>query len=445
MDRRREGIRAERGPIAGTAADVPPVLPAGPSAGRLAQTLAFHRDPLAWLRREQARFGDVFTMRLATTGPVVVVADADLARELPGADPERAHAGAARRGMLPMASPRSIFGSDGAEHRHARGRVEDLFPLDAVAGRREAMAEIARVHVARWPRDRPLRLLPRMRAVADEVFVREVLGVSGPRATALARSIGSLLWTPGNPPLTIPGPDDGLAGRAVDVVYRRRRAPVARLLDGEIAERRAAGRPGDGVLGRLVSAEPDAGADDLVEELLALLMAAQEPMAAALTWVLLRIAATPGLAERLSDGAGDDFAGAVVSETLRLHPSAIGVLRTLTAPARLGARALPAGTTTMVPIPFLQRDARYHPDPDAFRPERHLDATAPVPDHAMLPFGGGARRCLGEPLAWTQIGAVVPTVLSTLSLRVVGPQPEKMVLRGTILVPRRGGLVIAAG
>jgi cytochrome P450 len=423
---------------------VPPTLPSGPRAGRLAQTLAFHRDPLAWLRREQGRFGDVFTMRMATTGPVVVVADADLARELPGADPERAHAGAARRGVLPMASPRSIFGSDGDVHRGARGRVEDLFGLDAVTERREAMAEIARAHVARWPRDRPVRLLPRMRAIADEVFVREVLGVSGPRGGALGQAIGSLLWTPGNPPITIPGPDDGLAGRAVDVVYQRRRAPVARLLEDEIAARRAPGAdPGPGVLGRLVAAEQELPAEGIVEELLALLMAAQEPMAAALTWILLCIAAAePTARERLTgDEKDDDAAAAIVLEALRLHPSAIGVLRRLTAAAQIGGHTLPEGTVTMVPIPFVQRDARYHADPDVFRPERHRDVATPVPDHALLPFGGGARRCLGEPLAWTQIGAVLPTVLAALTVTPVGPQPEKMVLRGTILVPRRSGLV----
>jgi cytochrome P450 len=422
-----------------------PVLPDGPRSGRLVQTVGLHRDPLAWLRRRQGHFGDVFTIRLLTTGPVVVVADAVLAQDLPAADPALAHAGAARRGMLPMASPRSIFGSDGDEHHAARTRVEDLFALDALAGRREAIAEIARAHLARWPRDRPLRLLPRMRAIADEVFVREVLGVCGPRAGALAASIGGLLWTPGNPPVTIPGPGpgDGLAGRAVDVAYRRRRAPVARLLEAEIADRRQAADPGRGVLGRLVAAERELPAEVLVEELLALLMAAQEPMAAALTWVSLRIAAEPSVAARLDGDGGDDVAAAVVRESLRLHPSAIGVLRRLTVATEIGGRTLESGTVTMVPIPFVQRDRRYHREPDAFRPERHLDPAWTVPEHAMLPFGGGARRCLGEPLAWTQIGAVIPTVLSAVTLRAVGPQPEKMVLRGTILVPRRSGLAIA--
>jgi cytochrome P450 len=159
--------------------------------------------------------------------------------------------------------------------------------------------------------------------------------------------------------------------------------------------------------------------------------------------VSLRIAADPALAARLDGDGDDDLAAAVVRETLRLHPSAIGVLRRLTAPAEIGGHALAPGTVTMVPIPVLQRDGRYHREPDAFVPQRHVDPEWPVPDEAMLPFGGGARRCLGEPLAWTQIGAVIPTVLRALTLRVLGPQPEKMVLRGTILVPRRSGLVIA--
>jgi hypothetical protein len=40
----------------------------------LAQTVALHRDPLGTLRRAQARFGDIFTLRLTTVRPLVVVA-----------------------------------------------------------------------------------------------------------------------------------------------------------------------------------------------------------------------------------------------------------------------------------------------------------------------------------------------------------------------------------
>jgi hypothetical protein len=42
-----------------------PVLPDGPRAGRVAQAVAFHRDPLGFLRAQQARHGDVFAPRRA--------------------------------------------------------------------------------------------------------------------------------------------------------------------------------------------------------------------------------------------------------------------------------------------------------------------------------------------------------------------------------------------
>jgi cytochrome P450 family 135 len=323
-------------------------LPPGPTGGRLAQTIAFHRDPLRVLRDAQARFGDVFTLRMATTGPIVVIAEPELARvvqRLPVA-------GRARREVLPQASARSVFGGDGEQWESARDRVAEWFAPDAT--KREAIEQIAREHVDRWPRGRPFRLLPRMRKLADEVFVREVL--HGP--PELIPAIGSLLYTPGNPPLSIP--DRGLLGWLVNAEFRRRRARIK-----------------------------------LDDELLVLLMAAQEPMAVALTRVTL---------------AGT-YSRAVAQETLRRFPPALASLRELNEPLD----GLPAGTLVMVPLPLVQPEG---------------------------PFGGGERQCLGQHLAWTELDAIVPIALGT-GLRPVGPQPEKMVLRGTILVPRRSGLVRA--
>jgi cytochrome P450 family 135 len=74
----------------------------------------------------------------------------------------------------------------------------------------------------------------------------------------------------------------------------------------------------------------------------------------------------------------------------------------------------------MLPIVLLQRDGR-----------------------TFIPFGGGDRRCLGEALFRTYVDAIVPTVLRSLRLSPAWPAPERMVLRGTILVPHRGALMVA--
>jgi cytochrome P450 len=56
------------------------------------------------------------------------------------------------------------------------------------------------------------------------------------------------------------------------------------------------------------------------------------------------------------------------------------------------------------------------------------------PPSVFLPFGGGARRCIGEALARAEAAAVVPAVLGRLKLRPLWPRRERMVLRG---VPHR--------
>ena len=385
----------------------------------VAQTVALHRDPLGALRRAQARFGDVFTLRLTTVRPLVVVASPAEVLPLLTADPQTARAGEGRREMLPMASPRSIFGSDGSQHSAARRRIAGLFAPKAVARRADAITAVAAAHVERWPRGRPFRLLPRLRALVDEVFVRELLGIRDEeRGRAVAAAIQRMLWSPGNPPLSVPGEGDGLLGAAGAALFARRRAPLARLLAQEIDDRRARGQTGADVLGCLMSAEPAEPTAAIVDELLALLMAAQEPAAAALSWLLERVARDPGLAGAFA--AGPEASAAVVDDALRLRPAAIAALRRLSAPATVAGHGLPAGVTAMLPIVLLQRDAGL-----------------------FLPFGGGGRRCLGEPLYRTYVDAIVPVVLRSLRLSPVLPAPERMVLRGTILVPHRGALMLA--
>ncbi len=415
-----------------------PSLPPGPALPAAAQTLLFHRDPLGVLLRSRARHGPVFTLRMAMKGPMVVVAEPDALGPLLDADGATAHAGEARRMILPLASPRSPFGADGEEHRAIRGVMEPAFSPQRIAASEAAIAAIAAEHVARWPTGRPFRLLARMRSVATEVFVGVVLRVEDPaRRAALVTAIRRMLLTPGNPPTAIPGEGDGPLGAATDRLFQRRMAPVARLLEAEIADRRAAGRTGEDLLGRVMDAvaEPE----DAVDRLIVVIAAAQEPTAIALTNVVYELAWRPAVQERFVEDPGSR--AAVVDETLRLRPAAQAALRRLTCDQEVGGHALAAGTAVALHSLLLHRDARAFPDPHAFRPERFADgqpAGAPY-----LPFGGGARRCIGEPLARAELRTVLPIVLERLRFRAAWPRPERMVVRGTVLVPHRSAVVRA--
>ena len=404
-------------------AALPPVLPPGPQTGRLTQAVAFHRDPLGFLSDCRERFGDLFMIHMAVTGPMMVVADPGAIDAIVGAP----DGGAARRRILGMVSPRSILGADGAQHGQARGRIEGAFTDQALAPLAGAMTEIADRHAATWPARRPFRLLPRMRALLDEIFVRLVLGVRGEqRARELTGAIGRMIYTPGNPPFPPPGDGNGLLGGAAKRLFERRSAPVARLLAEEIESRRAAGDQRHDAIGCMLRLPtPDA-----VDQLIPLLMAGQEPPAAGLTWLLDRLAREPGAAERFREAPDDTQSRAFVRETLRITPAVHSVVR-----------RLEGGLVAAVPIVLIHHDARAFPEPDRFDPARFGDD--PDSEGVDLPFGGGPRRCLGEQLAHIEIANVLPAILRRHHLTPVSSRPERMVVRGTVLVPQRSGLVLS--
>jgi cytochrome P450 len=361
-------------------------------------------------------FGDVFTIRLLTARPVVVAAAPESVAGLLAADPDTAHAGEARRSVLPFADPRSVFGGDEAAHRAASAHVAPTLSRQAVDEHREEMRAIATRHAAKLPRGRPFRLLERVRDVTDEIFVRLVLGVRDDHlARRLIEAVRGMLRTPGNPPLTLPGPGDGLVGALGQKLFERRQAPALAALTEAVGDPARA------------------------DELMSLLMAAQEPPAIALTWLLDRLGREPALAAAFAAEPRGPLADAVVRETLRLRPPASGVLRRLREPLPAGGRELPAGANVLVPTLLLHRDPRLFAEPERFLPERWSEGGQD--ERAYFPFGGGARRCVGEPLAHAEIETVVPAILAAAPLAPLAAEPEPMVQRATVLVPKRSLLV----
>ncbi|MDQ3724977.1 MAG: cytochrome P450 [Actinomycetota bacterium] len=422
--------------------------PPGPDANVLAQTVAFHRDPLEFLRRQREEFGDAFQIRLLTARPTFVVTDPEAVRSLLESDYGWAQAGEARRAVLPFASSRSVFGGDDEAHRGARARIAPAFAPEVIDSRRGEMARIAERHAAGWPVGRPFRLLSRMRTLCDEIFVRLVLGVRDEEvATDLIEAIGRMLRTPGNPPVTLPGKGDGLMGELGHALFEQRQAPVLAALSRAVEARRKEGGGTGGeetdVLGCMVADDADLTTEQIVDELVSLLMAAQEPPSIALAWIVdrLRREHVDVEEEFLADPRGPR-SEAIVRETLRLRPPASGSLRKLLEPLRVDGCEIPAGATVLAPTSLVHRDPRGFREPDRFDPDRWFaDIT---PSWPFFPFGGGARRCVGEALARAEIETVVPAVLRTLEISPVATEPERMVQRATVLVPQRSLLVGAS-
>ncbi|WP_229888677.1 cytochrome P450, partial [Streptomyces mirabilis] len=70
------------------------------------------------------------------------------------------------------------------------------------------------------------------------------------------------------------------------------------------------------------------------------------------------------------------------------------------------------------------RDARWFPNPRAFRPERwDTNAQQRVPPHAWFPFGGGRRGCLGARFALVEATLVVATLAQRFHVDITPEEP----------------------
>jgi cytochrome P450 len=94
----------------------------------------------------------------------------------------------------------------------------------------------------------------------------------------------------------------------------------------------------------------------------------------------------------------------------------------------------------VVNIYMAQRHPDYWDDPAEMRPSRFLDGKK-VDPHAWLPFGGGARRCIGMAFALFEMRVVLASLLSRMRVRL--PRgPAKVTLRSFLFAPEGGPRVV---
>jgi cytochrome P450 len=246
---------------------------------------------------------------------------------------------------------------------------------------------------------------------------------------ASMRPTGAMIgfFEPGSRPRRLPVTPWGRLQRRIDATRD--------LLDDEIRLRRADPEVDrrDDVFSLLVGAVDDD--EELGDELMSLLLAGAESSATTLAWAFDFLLHDSTALARVRDD-DEAYLEAVLQETLRLRPVAHLTGRRLTGPLQLNGYLLPAGTTVAIPAYLVHRRADVYPDPERFRPERFLDR--PPGAFAWVPFGGGARRCVGASFAMLEMKCVLATVLRAVELRSASRRRERVRMRNIILTPARG-------
>src|SRR4051794_20231574 len=417
---------------------------------RVMQTAIWSRKAQWLLEQSRARFGPMFTLKIAYEGDWVVLSDPELVKQVFTGDPKVFHAGEGNQILRPVLGDNSVLVLDEKKHIAQRKLLLPPFHGERMQGYGEKMAEIAAREIESWPTGVPYKLRPRMQAITLEIVIETVFGVhGGERMDRLREALRDFLDLTTNPRVLLPilliGPD-----RINRVpAFRRRTERVDALLAQEIAERRAAPDLAErnDVLSTLVAARHDDGSPmgdaEIRDELLTLLVAGHETTATALSWAMERLTRHPQKLERLRDEieAGEEaYLTATIQETLRLRPVIVVVIRKLTEPVELGGYELPAGARVVPSIHLIHRDPETYPEPERFLPERFLDD--PPGTYTWTPLGGGVRRCLGAAFAQFEMAVVLRELVRRYDIAPASAPSERPFRRAITETPRHDAEVI---
>jgi cytochrome P450 len=417
--------------------------PPGPSISALDALRAFRRDPIGLLSRAAA-CGDVAYLHLPRFHAYVVNSP-DLVRDVLVTGAKDFMKGPTMQAAK-LVLGENLLTSEEPHHMRRRRLMQPLFHHERITGYGDTMVRLAERASARWVDGSSLDVHQEMARLTLAIVGATVFDtdVETEDARAVTRALSDLLamfdrvYSPIFQLLIrLPVP----ATRR----FERRRREVTEIVDRMIAERRAAAARGDDLLSLLLRAQADGIGltdDEVRDEALTLFLAGHETTSNALTWTWWLLSEHPEVEARLHEELDatlgerppsvEDldrlrYTSMVLDESMRLRPPAWAIGRRAIADHELGGFIVPRGAVVVVSPYLLHHDARWYPDPEAFRPERWAwDADASRPRTAFLPFGAGSRMCIGEGFARVEAALLLATIARRWRLHLVPGHPVEL-------------------
>jgi cytochrome P450 len=334
--------------------------------------------------------------------------------------------------------------AEGKAWKHQRRTLAPAFTPRAVNTLVPHMVAVTDETVAKLKTecDRPIDLREVMQRMTLEIAGRTMFSFEMGRHGATLRDFvfeyGTRLASPHLLdlvlPLSWPTPRDFARAR-----FRKRwTAFVAQLM----AERRGAGKRGDAppqdlfdVMDAARDPETGAGFSDelLADEVATMILAGHETTATALFWALYLLALDTESQERLAREARDTegttdpeqltFTRAVIDEALRLYPPAFLIARAAIGADDVAGYPVRKGDVILIAPWLLHRHEKLWQAPNAFMPARFLPGARPPERFSYLPFGAGARVCIGAHFALVEATLALARLVGACRIGLVDKSP----------------------
>jgi cytochrome P450 len=466
-------------------------LPPASSCSPLLQTVIGLLRPFAYVEKNQARYGNRFTIHMVNMSPLVFLSDSQDIRAIATASAENLHSGMGGALLAPVFGESAFMLLQKDEHASVREAITPMFHNRMAQGHAHTIAEVVDREVSSWPLDGAVSLSPYLDRLTLKAMLRIAIADREPTYEQLCQRMLNMLAVMATPLLQEPRLRHLPGWRGMWRRFIAHRQAVNELVYTLVARRRersADGSPANNdcqrdLLGLLIAARnPDGSplSDEQVRDnLVSTIIAGHETTAATLGWTLQLLAHNPAVQNRLieeidggmgeandwSDGlAGSDgidgpdgiasrsdragearlggpYMTAVIQEALRHKPTFLFLPpRVVLQPTEIGGWDYRPPAQLLACTYLLHHDPELYADPHAFLPERFLQG--PPQPGTLLPWGLGRKRCPGRQIALIEIREVLQRVLSTWLLLPASPHIEHPRWHTALLTPHDGARVL---
>jgi cytochrome P450 len=436
-------------------------LPNGPKTPNFLQILNWVISPMSYMEKCAKTYGDTFTLKLDTKNqPIIFTSNTQAIQQILTKDTKELDAPGELSSLLEsLLGKNSVITLSGEEHQRQRQLMMPPFHGERMRSYSQVIMDVTQEVMSQYPIGSTVNIRSITQNITLKVIMEAVFGLyEGYRAEKIQQLLGELLEKASSrfSVLLLYFPSLQRDFGPIDMWGKQMRIQeeVDKLLYEEIQDRRKNPDPSrTDILSLLMDAKYEDGQAmtdvELRDELMTLLVAGHETTATALAWSLYWVHKLPSVREKLLveiDSLGENpdsstvfklpYLNAVYSETLRIYPVAmLTFARRVKTPISISNYDLEPGAVIMGSIYLTHHREDIYPEPKQFKPERFLEKQ--FSPYEFLPFGGGARRCIGLAFAQLEMKLALVKILSSYDLELVDNGDVKPQRRGLVTGPNR--------
>ncbi|XP_057545156.1 abscisic acid 8'-hydroxylase 4 [Amaranthus tricolor] len=413
-------------------AKLPPGSLGWPYIGETLQL--FSQNPQQFFTSRQKRYGDIFKTHILGC-PCIMVASPEAVKFVL----------MAKANLFKPTYPKSkerligslaIFFQQGSYHAQIRKLVQTSLSLDTIKPLIPDVQVIAKSTLDSWANGQIIHVFYELKKFTFDVAVLSIFGeLDSYYIKVLKENYITLDKGYNSFPTMIPG-----TCYFNSVMARRKIGQIIKEIMNERREKRLATRD---LLGYLLNFNEDGKTlkdDQIVDNVIGVLFAAQDTAASLLTWILKYITDLPHLLDQIkseqmaiykANGDGEKpltwaqirdmyMTHKVILESLRMASIISFTYREATQDVVYDGYLIPKGWKVLPLFRNIHHNPAFFEDPHIFDPSRFEAAT--IKPHTFMPFGYGAHACPGNEVAKLLMLIFVHHLVTQFRWEVVGPQ-----------------------